>query len=229
VLKKSLLAILVLALVLTTGVTAQANSLTVNASAAMGGSVGTACGGSPCGLQVNVTNADQTAAYVETDHPVAEKHYDVTFMLNPAAMTMSGTPGLNHFIFGKLFRQAQPQAQHTFIYLKRNNTNTAYRLAVLTRKDNSQFVFCGEFFLGNSPTPPDRQIRVVWVGAWAPGANDGFCKVYRDGNPTPTVQALNIDNDTYQVDYARFGLPTGPDVDAGTFGSFNFDEFVSVR
>lgn len=224
--KSSVLAILAAVLLVLTGVAAEANSLAVNAASAMGGSVGTACGGSPCGLQVNVTDNDQTAAYVETDQPAAEKHYDVTFFLNPANMTIGNTAGLNHFIFGKFYRTAQPQAQHTFIYLKRNLANTAYRLAVLTRRDNGDFLFCGEFFLGGA-VPPDREIRVEWQASSAPGANDGFCKVYRDGNLM--VQLNSIDNDTYQVDYARFGLPTGPSVDPGTSGSFAFDEFVSVR
>jgi hypothetical protein len=230
VVKKSLaIGVLAVAVVLFTGLAANANSLTVNAAAAMGGSVGSNCGGSPCGLQVNVSDGDNTQAYVETDEPNAEKHYDLTFWLNPGGMTMSPVAGQNHFIFGKLYRTMQPSAQHTFIYLKRNNAGTAYRLAVLTRKNNGQFIFCGEFFLGNSPTPPDRQIRVEWQAATAPAAMDGYCKVYRDGSATPIVQATGIDNDTYQVDYARFGLPPGADVDAGSFGHFFFDEFVSVR
>jgi hypothetical protein len=210
---------------------ASASSLSVTSTAALQGSVaqpGVLCSGDgqpgPCGLMVNVDST--SAAYVESDHPQNEPHFVATFRVNPVGLVMSPVAGNNHFRFIKFYRAAQPQAQHTFVYLKRNNADTAYRLAVLTRKNSGAFVFVGEFFLAPD-AGADHEISIEYQQASGPGAMDGFVKVYRDGTLMKTK--TGIDNDAYPVDYVRVGVPPGAGVYPGTTGFFYFDTYTSTR
>jgi hypothetical protein len=201
--------------------TAGANSLDVNSDAALGGSVGTACGGSPCGLEVILT--DTASAYVESDHPNQERHVDITFNLDPNDVVLpdrpNGTPG--RFRVMKGYREAgNNPRQHLFVTLKRNNTNTQYRLAILQRNDAGNFEFVGEFFVGNT----DNEIRIDWTGADV-GMNNGSVVVYRNG--VQRASLTGIDNDTWNIDMVRMGAID--EIDTGVAGSVYQDEYVSLR
>jgi hypothetical protein len=200
---------------------ASANALDVNASAALTGSVGTACAGSPCGLEVQIT--DQDKAYVASTHPDAESHVVLTFRVDPNDVSLPkfGTedlPGRIRIL--KAYSDAASARQHLFVTVKRNNNDDAYRLAVLQRNNNGDFAFIGEFFLGNK----DNEIKVDWTAG-----NPGTVVVYRDGAVKAQRDTLNFAN--HNVDEVRFGLPGGdPDaVTAGVAGSVYLDEYVSTR
>lgn len=212
--------VLLAALVVLLPAIAGANALDVNANAALTGSVGSACGGSPCGLEVLIT--DQVAAYVASTHPDAESHVVITFRVDPNDIVMpdfgASLPGRMRIL--KAYSDAASARQHHFVTVKRNKNDDAYRLAVLQRNNNGDFAFIGEFFLGNK----DNEIKIDWTAG-----NPGSVVVYRDGVVKAQRDTLNFAN--HNFDEVRLGAPGGdPDaITAGVAGSIYLDEYVSTR
>ena len=208
------------ALVILVPALAGANALDVNASAALTGSVGSACGGNPCGLEVQIT--DQDAAYVASTHPDAESHVVITFRVDPNDIVMpdfgGGLPGRMRIL--KAYSDAASSRQHMFVTVKRNKQNTGYRLATLQRNNNGDFAFIGEFFLGNK----DSEIKIDWTAG-----NPGTVVIYRDGAELARRENLNFAS--HNIDEVRLGAPGGdPDaITAGVNGSIYLDEYVSTR
>lgn len=212
--------VLLAALVVLLPAMASANALDVNAAAALTGSVGTACGGSPCGLEVQITDQDQ--AYVASTHPDAETHVVVTFRVDPNDIVMpdfgASLPGRMRIL--KAYSDAASARQHFFVTVKRNKADTGYRLATLQRNNNGDFAFIGEFFLGNK----DSEIKIDWTAG-----NPGTVVIYRDGAELARRETLNFAN--HNFDEVRLGAPGGdPDaITAGVNGSIYLDEYVSTR
>lgn len=208
------------ALVILLPALAGANALDVNAAAALTGSVGSACGGSPCGLEVQIT--DQDKAYVASTHPDAESHVVITFRVDPNDIVMptfgSGLPGRMRIL--KAYSDAASSRQHLFVTVKRNKQDTGYRLATLQRNNNGDFAFIGEFFLGNK----DSEIKIDWTAG-----NPGTVVIYRDGAELARRENLNFAS--HNIDEIRLGAPGGdPDaITAGVNGSIYLDEYVSTR
>jgi len=208
------------ALVVLLPVIAGANSLSVNENAALTGSVGSACNGSPCGLEVVIT--DQNAAYVASTHPDAESHVVITFRIDPNDIVMpdfgASLPGRMRVL--KAYSDAASARQHFFVTVKRNKNDDAFRLAVLQRNNNGDFAFIGEFFLGNK----DNELKIDWTAG-----NPGTVVVYRDGDVKAERDTLNFAN--HNVNEVRLGAPGGdPDaITAGVVGSIYIDEYVSTR
>lgn len=200
---------------------AGANALSVNENAALTGSVGSACNGSPCGLEVQMS--DQNPAYVVSTHPDGETHVVITFRIDPNDLVMptfgaENKPGRVRVL--KAYRTNAPARQHLFVTLKRNKTDTGYRLAVLQRNNNGDFTFVGEFFLGNK----DSEIKIDWTQG-----NPGTVTVYRDGNQIAQRTTTNFGD--YDIDEVRMGAVDG-DTEAitpGLSGSYYLDEYVSTR
>lgn len=211
--------VLLAALVVLLPAMASANALDVNANAALTGSVGTACGGSPCGLEVQFT--DQDKAYVASTHPDAEAHVVITFRVDPNDVTLplfNNLPGRVRIL--KAYSDAASAKQHLFVTVKRNKADTGYRLATLQRNNNGDFAFIGEFFLGNK----DSEIKIDWTAG-----NPGTVVIYRDGGELARRENLNFAN--HNVDEVRLGAPGGdPDaITPGVAGSIYLDEYVSTR
>lgn len=213
--------VLLAALVVLFPALAGANSLAVTAAAALTGSVGTACGGNPCGLEVQIV--DQDPAYVVSTHPDGETNVVITFRIDPNDLVMpkfgaENKPGRVRVL--KAYRTNAPARQHLFVTLKRNKVDDAYRMAVLQRNNNGDFTFVGEFFLGNK----DNEIKIEWTQG-----NPGTVTVYRDGNQKAQRTTTNFAN--YDIDEVRMGA-VGGDAEAitpGLSGSYYLDEYISTR
>lgn len=217
----ALVAVALLALPVAVG----ANSLDVNENAAdcvgaSGPPTGGACNGLACGLETVLV--DQGDAYVQSDHPQLEPRIDVQFCFNANGVTLpprlNGTPG--RFRIMKFYReQGNNPRQHTFVTLKRNQTGTAYRMAVLQRDAAGNFEFVGEFFYGNG----GHDVQIVWDRNGG-AANTGRVEVFRDG----VLRAgRDVDLTGWNVDRVRMGAID--EIDAGVAGSVYFDEYVSTR
>jgi hypothetical protein len=198
------------------GTAAADNSLEVTSDAAIEGNYG---------LRVHIDQGTLTEAYVQSDHPQTESHFRVGVWVDARNLDQPISPRVNKcFVFMKLYSNNQTK-QHTFVYICRNNEDTAYRVCVNTKRDNNTFNWVGGTFLQNDSTGP-RFVEVEWQAA-DPGQNNGFVKLYRDG--VMKKQATGLDNDSWNVDRVRMGVPPLPRMGDLVQGSFDLDSYVSTR
>ncbi len=214
-----------------------ANSLSVTAAAAMGNSTGAACGGSPCGLQVNIAGA-ATDAYVGTGNGVTdgfnnETAIDVEFIVDPAPLTM--TPNA-YFKIGRLFMDFTPGSGIKLVlFLQRNAANDAWRFHIWFRADTGPFQYAGGSFLtSDSFAEKATKVNVEWVRATAPGANNGIIRAWRTqdvpgASKILMFQITTVDNDTQTLDVLHLGMVESPSQPPGTSGAFYLDEVVVTR
>ncbi len=149
------------------------NSLEVTADAAMEGNFG---------LRVHIDPGTLTNAYVQSDHPQQESHFFVSFWVDATNLDLPVTPSVNKcFVFMKFFRDSPNPKQHTFVYLCRNNADTAWRIAINTRKDSTYWNWLGGTFLSGDANPNPQFIEVEWQQST--GANDGIARLWRNGVP----------------------------------------------
>jgi hypothetical protein len=221
---------------------ASASSLSVESTAALYGSVaqpGVTCSGDgqpgPCGLEVTVDNVDD--AYVQSDHPNVESTFNVTFRLRNATLAGAGTA---YTIIGVLARDVGPSPGHVYIFIKRNQDNTQWKMVVRARMDNGQTIRIANFRIFDGVGAPDgsQEFRIVWAQATGPDAEDGIMEVWKNGVRkdvgfpgapfyTGETDLRDLDNYTYNVDWVRFGSLFHDQ----TFltGTYHFDEYTSTR
>lgn len=219
--KKTFSLAIIAAAVVLVGMPAHANSLDVNENAALPGSVGSNCNGSPCGLEVVLV--DQGQAYVQSDHPTQEPTVSIKFMMDANGVTLpllgNGKPG--RFRIAKGYReQGNNPRQHLFVTLKRNIADTNYRVAVLQRDNNELFQFIGEFFWGAGP----HELEILWDATG--GAGNGRVEVYRDG-VLRASRDLNVTG--WNIDRVRMGAIDMASDNFTATGSVYFDEYVNTR
>lgn len=184
-----------------------ATSIAVNGTAALQGSFG---------MQVSFDGSTGDA-YVQDNSPNNETRYVVTWRMNTAPMTMAGTA--NHQVLRAI--TGDPTPTGAAFQVKVYKTAAAgYELQVLARLDSGAFTN-RIAVVGDA----SHQYSVDWKASSAPGANDGYVKLYKNG--TLRKSLLNLDNDAQRVDMARFGAFGA--VDATTSGSMYLDDFISTR
>jgi hypothetical protein len=185
-----------------------ATSLAVNGTAALEGSYG---------LQVVFDGAGGDA-YVQDNSPSGETRYVIQFRMNSAPATMATSS--NHQIVRAI--SGDPTPTGVAFQVKIFRTAVGKELQVLARLDNGSFTN-RIAVVGDSPT--NAAYGVDWKASSAPGANDGFAKLYKQG--TLRKELLNLDNDQQVVDMVRMGSFGA--VDVSTTGSMYFDAFESYR
>ena len=95
---------------------------------------------------------------------------------------------------------------------------STYEIYVDTRKDD-------ETFKAGSWVPIGEDwaaVEIAWKASDEAGLNNGYLKLYVDGQLVTTLS--NLDNDTYGINSVY--LITNA-VNANTTGSLNFDDFVA--
>lgn len=223
-------------LVLVSGVVA-ADSLTVNNTAAMGGT-GTNCGGSNCGLDVFHDNTD--SAYVQDSTPGDETTYRASFLFNPNGIS----PGSNlrQPIFYGLDNNPNPGAgvcgaatfqtnYRCFLYLT-GGIGQNYSVQCFARGN-----LCGEAAtarLSISDLNPTKVCVEYETGAALSG-RVAVAAVSPVTDPCPTSgdpawAERAITNSLFSgVDFVRLGTPATNGFGAGESGNMYFDEFESFR
>lgn len=212
---------------------AMADSLTVNATAAMNGT--------NYGLEVAHDNS--SPAYVQDDTPAAEAVYRFSFIYNPTDIGSTGSNGWIMSIFGAMGTNprpasatACPQAAHIPVFPARvmaffagpGQTIPGVRLTAMTN-------FCGTlgtpviYWTENVPkricgfvqagAPLYAGIAVVDPGAACPA----------DGDPAYALAPQSANNDEHAIEFARMGNLAVNPYGAGESGSVYFDEFESFR
>ncbi len=184
-----------------------ANDLTVNPDAAIVGVYG---------LEVLV-DGSTNSAYVADSSPADEKVYRLEFRIRHNSLAMD--TGTGHLIL--LGRRGEPSLNNIRIFIKELGSPPSYKITARVKKDGAGTANCGKFTMGSLGS----RVGLEWAAASAPGANDGFCRLLKNGGVQ--FENLSIDNDTLEVDNVRFGVPQG--VSANTTGSYYLDEFSSFR
>jgi hypothetical protein len=202
------------------GVAMAENTLDVLPEAAMNGT--------NYGLKVMIDEGSLDEAYVQSDHPQAESHFRVSFWLDATNLNLPVVGSNKKFVFMKFYRDAPAPQQHTFVYIARNTSDTAWRIALVVRKDSEAFRYLGGWFLSNDGPPIQPQfIEIEYQQASALGANDGIARLWING--VQKCNVTNVQNSTWNVDMVRVGLPPGNKLGPLASGFFYFDEYVSTR
>ncbi|MBZ0114051.1 MAG: hypothetical protein K8J08_16425 [Thermoanaerobaculia bacterium] len=195
------------------------NGLTVNNTAAMGGS-GTACGGSNCGLSLNL-DGSTNLAFVEDQTPAAETIYRAEFMFDPNSLPMSAG---DKFVI--LLTRRADFANSLRLQFNLNGGN--YRVRLQVQKNNNEWA---DTRLNGNSGPRFVDLvdgpNTISIEARFGNSAESYAAV--------TVGAVTHYKDTYQssswsVDRVRMGGPRMNNATGGPFtGSVYFDEFASFR
>jgi hypothetical protein len=148
---------------------------------------------------------------------------------------MDTSSAFKYFVIGNIGKTRRHGARSFFfVYILQTRDNW-YGIQANARQDNGGFA-PGAPHLALRPQrlivalQLDRKvnIRYEWAAATAPGANDGFLKMYRDDILVRTIAGLN--NDEQTIDEAWFGaIWMANNTQGVAAGSFYFDNFVSTR
>jgi len=215
---------IVLAALLVAGLvagSAQAASLAVNGTAALGGTSN--------GLEVDTDVSPTVGAYVISLEPDGEDHFLVRFRLKvPTSFSMPQTGGGNYFRIMN-FRRAINPAVVLVVFLKRSVGNGNYRINLWYRSDAAGFLNGGEFFFAQSTNQPDKLIEIEYTQGTGSGNGELNAKV-NDAVQTGYPKT-NLDNDDMPIDevYMGFIYNAGDAATASLSGSYYMDEYESYR
>lgn len=194
---------------------AAANGLAVTAAAAMGGSVGAACGGNPCGLEVTLDNGDTSDAYVQSDHPTGEATFNVDYYIDPNNLDL---PGTKFFVSLAARRASSPNRLHILHYIRRNASESQYKLITWARDNGGTWQEVANFRIQPAQ---DTAVRMEWTAG-----TPGTVSMFKNGGLRGSI---NLTNDGYSVDEIQWGATFLSTAQIGSTSSFYLDEYVSTR
>lgn len=167
--------------------------------------------GTTLAVTADGTNAK---AYVESEHPAAERKLTASFTLNPNALAMNTSPL-------DVLHVASTTAVHMRMSLRRT-AGGGYGIGLAVTDDAGVLQL-----IGSVDVAPQGETRltVEWTAASGSGQNNGVVRLLKDG--VLVAEATDLDTDTLFVETVRLGLPNGS---AGTaaIGTFFVDEYTSV-
>lgn len=204
--KRSIL-VLVASLAIFGATSAFANTLDVNADAAIDGDFG---------LEMLVQGPGDST-FVADQSPTDESVYRIEFRANPNDILMDDRTG--HAIF--MGRMSGGEGNIIRLFMRYTADNDTYKLVCRWKRDIGGTGFCGQFTFA----PNNTRIGVEWVKASGPGNNDGIIRL-RKGNNVQ-FEKTNAGNSNFDIDTARLGLPQGTVPTSS--GSFYLDSFSSFR
>jgi hypothetical protein len=205
--------------------TLSAASLSVTPAAAFGGS--------NFGLQLDLVPGNTTNALVQTNTPSAETTVRATFKVRPNPKNGNNWEGM-----------PTPGSRFTILRAKKIGGAEAFRVMFFRAWTTSDFFIFVIAFEDNgspaisyaSPTFPvmfantQALVTIEYQTASAPGANDGFVRLYQ--GTTLKGEVTGMDNDTRVVDFFDFGafnqrVGQAPAADMDMV--MHFDDFESFR
>ena len=215
---------------------ANADTLAVNATAAMGGT-GTACGGGNCGLEVIHDNS--SAAYVQDNSPSSETVYRGSFMFDPNNISDGVSGNWRQEILKITGTNPNP---NTGVCTGTAFADAAKAFAVFTQGGVNYriqgWIFgnqCGARGLNNIAISASGAIKICYE--WANGSSDtGYLALAvvgtTDACPSSGGGAWTsrtTSNNLTFVEQTRMGVSATNNFGVGENGSMYFDEFESFR
>jgi subtilisin-like proprotein convertase family protein len=183
--------------------TLDGGDLSVKAAAALAGTRG-----------MSILFDDTVALYVTDDSPSAETRYRARFKFDPNSLVLPN--GLAHYIF-----YGYQGTSTVVLRLEFRISSGVYQLRGALRRDDNTWTTSSWYAISDAP----HAIEVDWRAASAPGANNGSLTLWIDG--VQKGPFAGVDNDAQRVDRIRLGAIAG--LDAGSQGSYYFDDFKSTR
>ena len=152
-------------------------------------------------------------AYVQDDSPAAEQLYRARFYVDLSSLSPDSGDAFDHFTAYSNSNTAQFELR-----LEENGSNIDLVVAALSGGSFSTVT-------ADSSLPSTYfAIEFEWKASNA-GSSNGHLDVWVDGSPVTGLS--NLDNESGQIDYVRWGAVDG--VDSTTSGTMDLDEFVSQR
>jgi hypothetical protein len=194
------LLVLAVAVLLSAGAALAQNTLTVNATAALGGT--------NFGMDISVASGATNSVYVQSDHPNAETHLLMKWRLSLGAATAPSSGAGRNFRFLRVYDQA---ANRFFLVLFAQRQQTGnWRLAAWSFDSvSNQYTFAGGHFLTQYANAEDMQESCDWTA----GAGTGALTCTKVGTGQ-TFTASNLNSNFVG--------------DSISTGFFDFDNFNSV-
>jgi len=180
-------------------------------------------------LEISLTG-DNTATYVESQHPNAETGIAIEWKMKVTDMSLGGGPGQvrNLRVVKGISTFPAPGAvgaEHLVVFLKRPfDGSSNYRVRVMTGTDAGFFATCAEGFFAVPNVA--KTVRVEWVAGTGSFTNDARCSVYLDD--VLLGEKTNLNFQDYNIDRVRFGAfqLTHP---ADGSGHYKIDDVVITR
>ena len=157
---------------------------------------------------------DTGTMYLIDETPNAEARYRARFYFDPNSITMAS--GNSHHIF----RGYSGSSTNTLRLLFRYSSGN-YEIKMGLRNDGSGWSNTSWITISDAP----HAIEFDWQAATAVGANNGRLTLWVDG--VQKAQVTGVDNDTRRIERIRLGPLAS--IDAGTSGTYYFDNFESRR
>lgn len=209
-------ALILSAMILAQGSAASANNTTAaTPAAALEGNFG---------LEVTMDGSSNNA-HVRDLSPTDEITFRATFLFDANALSM--TDGDWHYIAtwraepGGPANHPSPRNEMRLQVRYRAGQVNPYKIRIVCRHDSGFWAQPGGHSL---PLSGVSVLTVEWQAASAPGANDGFCRFYRNG--VLRAEATGLDNDERTIGSSTLGVAQ---VDLGSIGSSYYDSFESYR
>lgn len=223
--KKLSLVVMVLAvgLLIAAAPASAANSLVVNAGAALNAtSFGLA-------ITVGPNAGDTNAVYVQSSHPTDETHMEIRFRLRVQSLDAPLTGAGRNFRMLNMADDTAAATPHKILFIQRQNTGN-WRLLAWTYTNGAAYEFVGGFFLAGYHNAADRQVRCEWTKATAP--SNGIFHCERTDSPgTQFFTRSDINDSNYQTDFVQAGFFDFDNFGTGNGGGgkLDFDEYESYR
>jgi RHS repeat-associated protein len=168
------------------------------------------------GLQALID--DSSAIYVVDESPASEPRYRVRFYIDPNSIALGSTGAYDLLLAYNPAPSTALRAMFRCSAAPCPGTGS-YQLRVGARTDAQSWTYTSWQSISDAP----HSVEFDWRAASAAGANDGALTLWLDG--AQAAELTNIDNDTFLIDFIRFGVVSVP----VTSGAVYLDGFESRR
>jgi len=165
-------------------------------------------------LKVRVPN--NNAHFVQDDTPNAETEYHARFKIKRGKTLKMGN--LNNF---KLMLAKNGTQTPFFLQVRRKGLK--FQIRGVAKEDHNFIKKTAWTILPKTAA----WVEIGWAAASAPGANDGFLKLYV--NDLLKTEKLGLDNDTFAVELVRLGVAAKFKPTFTISGAFKLDGFSSNK
>ncbi len=157
------------------------------------------------------------------------------FFIDPGNLTMSRTPGpqdqTEHFCFLSFSQDTGPQGAKVILFLEPGPDGTWLIGARIMEDSNPRLVVAGRASLIEYEPVVLTAIEFEWGAASAPGARDGYLRLFQavDTEKTLLFERTDLDNGAQTLNHLRIGVVDKSHHSPGTYGELLLDDIELYR